>query len=183
MSTTLDTVVQIPERGLRLTGCRSATTTLDRVVPNPEIPFHPTVPNVGLDFDRAVGIPVDQHMAVFIPAVGLFGPCSDLGCLLRSPRVCGVIINCVSEVWIVESEPTLGNAFGVRVNTERGKCVMSGQGTVSNPEDARGVAAPAVKFAVKTVYDNVGSQRRSATVGGGATNTGWEVHGSVTWTF
>lgn len=163
--------------------CKTETVTIDRVVSKPEIPFHPTIPNVALDFDQAIGLPVGDKMAVFIPAYGICGPCTDRGDLLRSPKTMGAIINCAREVWVVGSEPTLGNAFGILVNTEKGKCVMSGQGTVSNEDGARGGRGSVMKFTVGTVYDNVGAQKRTVSGGGSVSDGGWEVHAEVTWTF
>lgn len=163
--------------------CKTETITTDRVIPKPEIPFHPTIPNVVLDFDQAFGIPMGDKMAVFIPAHGISGPCADRGDLLRAPRTMGGMINCVKEVWVVQTEPTLGNAFGILITTEKGKCVMSGQGTVTNEDGARGGKGSVVKFTVGTVYDNVGAQKRTVSAGGSGSNTGWEVHAEATWTF
>lgn len=163
--------------------CKTETITTDRVISKPEIPFHPTISNVALDFDHALGIQVGDKTAVFIPAQGLCGPCADRGDLLRAARTIGAIINCVKDVWVVQTEPTLGNAFGILISTEKGKCMMSGQGTVTNEEGGRGGKGSVARFTVKTVYDNVGAEKRTVSAGGSGSDTGWEVHAEVTWTF
>jgi hypothetical protein len=148
---------------------RCISGTVDKVVRNPQIPFHPSINNVGLDFENAFGIPIEEYMAVFIPASGLFGPCSDLGRLLRSAMTMGVIINCLKDIWIVESEPTMGDGFGMLIHTERGKTVMSGQGRVTSQEVATGGRTSSMEFSIKTVYDYVSSSpRKDRAEGGGS---------------
>jgi hypothetical protein len=183
MSTTLEVPVLVGERDIRIPGCKTIATTIDRVIPNPELPFHPTVPNVSLDFDQAVGMPVHDRMAIVIPAAGLLGPCGDLGGLLRAPMVWGVIISPRNEVWVVETEPTIGNAFGIRVTTEPGKCVISGQGTVANEEVARVGTTPVMHFDVKTVYDGAAAGKCTVGGSGNVSNTGWSVGVSASYTF
>ncbi|MBV9493301.1 MAG: hypothetical protein JOZ54_03585 [Acidobacteria bacterium] len=170
----------------RILGCKTETNPLGTILTRPELPFHPTIPGVELDFDNRVGVPVGDRMATVIPSSGLFGPCGDLGDLLRKPRVWGMIINCFGEPWTVDSEPTIGNAFGLLVRNERGRCVMSGEGEIVNAIDGSTddkVARPTMRFSVKTVYANAGAQRRTVTAGGTVTNTGWQVTATASWTF
>jgi hypothetical protein len=183
VSTDTSNIKEQREATARVSQCKLETVTIDKVLARPQLPFHPTVAGVTLDFDNSVGVQVGERLAFVIPSDGLFGPCSDLGDLLRKPRVWGVIINCFGEPWTVDSEPTVGNAFGLLVRNESGRCVMSGEGEVANASQVDGATRPTMRFSIKTVYANVGAQRRSVTVGGSGTNTGWEVHGSVTWQF
>jgi hypothetical protein len=176
-------------------------TTINRVISNPTIPFHPTIPNVSLDFDQALGVQVRDRVPIFIPVAGLFGPCADPGRLLRSPMMCGAIISCQEEVWTVESEPTRGNAFGLLVHNANGKCIMAGEGTVSNIDLAGGRSesstdssreaegsrrsAPVMKFQVRTVYDGVstgstGEAKKTGTLSGTVGPEGPSVTASTT---
>jgi hypothetical protein len=167
--------------------CEVFRGTTETVIQNPDIPRYPSVPDVGIDFESAVGFPIEpDNVVVFAPAAGLFGGECDPGRLLRKPMTTGVIINCLADVWYVESEPTRGGRFGLLVRTGRGKTVMCGQGSVSSEEDG----SISLNFDLETVYDHVSSSPRndSVKVGGGTKTdpdgrTSWETRVDYTYNF
>jgi len=161
--------------------CKVVSGTIDSVVSRPPVPVFPAIPSVGLDYEQAVGFRIGDHIAIFVPMAGLLGPCGDKGHLLRAPTTMGIVINCEKEVWVVETEPTEGNRFGMIIYTARRKPIISGQGAVTTSDGATNTDT-VLEFKFATLYDMITSSPKKTKVSGGGKvgSGGWEVTGTYT---
>jgi hypothetical protein len=147
----------------------------DKVVKKPKITakLPSDAKKEDLDFDSSFGVQIEETMATFVPVKGLIGKGGDMRRLLREPMTFGILINCVDQVWFVESEPTGPDTFGVIIlapqEGKQGwrsrKPILTGPCTII--ENAPGDRT--LKFDLKTIYDNVSASPRgdSLTVSGG----------------
>jgi len=125
--------------------------------------------SLDLDLDHSWGVQISKYVAAFVPRAGLFGDQGDLSVLVREPTTIGIIVNCMNDIWFVESEPTSGNSFGLLVyapQTAKGwrgrKPVMSGEGRISIKNNR----PRSVSFSFQTVYSYVSSSPRRDTISG-----------------
>ena len=148
--------------------------------PTLNIQLPPFARSIGPDFDNAWGVQIDKYLATFVPRAGLFGDQGDLRLLVREPITVGIIVNCMNDVWFVESEPTTGNSFGLLVyapQTRGGwrsrKPVMSGDGRIFLGRNR----SSSVRFSLQTVYSYVSSspRRDSVSASGGINSRGGRI--------
>lgn len=150
----------------KITG-RSTTVIMK---PALDVRLPPDARSIGLDFESSWGVKIKKYVAAFVPRQGLFGDNGDLRVLIHEPITVGIIVNCMNNIWFVESEPTTGNSFGLLVyapqtaSGSRGrKPVMSGEGRISIKENR----SRSVRFSFQTVYNYVSSSPRRDSVSGG----------------
>jgi hypothetical protein len=127
-----------------------------------EFPLPEEAQNIPLDPESGFEMAIDEFTATFIPNSRWFGPEGNFRAVLEEPMTVGVIVNCLNDVWFVESEPTEPEAFGLlayaRQEGQYGgrKPILAGQGSVVTDSSGR----DGVQFNLRTVYDFVRSSPR-----------------------
>ena len=158
-----------------------------------ELPLARQTREMALAPEHGFVLAIGDCEVTFVPNAAVVGDRGNPRALLQGPMRAGVLVNCLNEVWYVESEPTGEDSFGLTLYAPqtgmRGwqsrKPVMSGQGKVVTQSDGR----EGIQFEMKTVFPRVRTSPRedSASVSGGTSGgsggTSWEVKGEYKVTF
>jgi hypothetical protein len=117
---------------------------------------------LNLDFDNGFGIKIQKYVATFVPREGIFGERGDPFLLIRESMTAGIIVNCLKDVWYVETEPTSEKTFGLVVYAPQElsgwrarKPIMRGEGEIASSQ-----SGTTTSFSIETLYAYIRSSPR-----------------------